>query len=165
MELLNELKKELQEEYQITRRFFEKYPDDKNDFKPHAKSMALQPLAMHIAEITGWPGFILNTSELDFAEPGPDRPKPQTREEMLQYLDDNYNKSMEVVNGITEAELAPSWTIKMNGKDIQSWSKYGAIRHALNQATHHRAQLGVYYRLNDIPLPGSYGPSADDSSF
>ena len=64
-----------------------------------------------------------------------------------------------------EEDLIPSWTIKNDGHKLASWSKYGAIRHSLNQITHHRAQLGVYYRLNDIPLPASYGPSADSQNF
>lgn len=164
MELLNELKKELKQEYQITQKFIERYPDDKNDYRPHEKSMKMLPLAAHIVEVYGWPDFIINTSELDFAKGG-ERPKIQNREDLLKALNENYEKSKKVLEGINDADLEPSWTIKMNGQELASWSKYGAIRHALNQGTHHRAQLGVYYRLNDIALPGSYGPSADDQSF
>ncbi|MCH5600915.1 DinB family protein [Niabella ginsengisoli] len=65
----------------------------------------------------------------------------------------------------TEADLEPFWSLKYNGNKLAEWTKYAAIRHSLNQITHHRAQLGVYYRLNDIKVPGSYGPSADDQNF
>jgi uncharacterized damage-inducible protein DinB len=63
-----------------------------------------------------------------------------------------------------DEDLNPTWSIRMNGQKIMEWSEYGAIRHGLNQITHHRAQLGVYYRLLNIPVPGSYGPSADDKT-
>lgn len=164
MELLTELRKEFDHEYQTTKKFFDIFPEGKNDYKPHEKSMKLLPLATHIAEIFGWPGFMISTSELDFADGG-ERPKIETKEDLIKNLDENYQKSKEALAGVTVEDLEPTWALKMKGQELASWTKYGAIRHSLNQATHHRAQLGVYYRLNDIPLPGSYGPSADDASF
>ena len=164
MELLSELRKEYEHEYQTTRKFFEKYPDGKNNYKPHEKSMEMLPLAQHIAEVFGWPDFIIKTDGLDFAEGG-ERPKLESREDLLKVLDDSYKNNKEALEKVTVAELEPTWALKMNGQVLASWTKYEAIRHALNQATHHRAQLGVYYRLNNIPLPGSYGPSADEQSF
>ncbi len=88
-----------------------------------------------------------------------------TRDELMKKLEDDYQSAKTALENSTENDLNPSWTIKNDGHELASWSKYGAIRHALNQITHHRAQLGVYYRLNNIPLPGSYGPSADQQSF
>ena len=164
MDLLNELRKEYDQEYQITRRFFEMYPDDKNSYKPHEKSMAMMPLAQHIAEVFAWPAFILQTDGIDFAEGG-ERPKMETREDLLKNLDESYKQNKEALQHASLIDMEPTWSLKMNGEILVSWSKYEAIRHALNQATHHRAQLGVYYRLNDIPLPSSYGPSADEQSF
>lgn len=164
MELLNELRKEYEQEYQTTKKFFESYPEGKNNYKPHEKSMEMLPLATHIAEVFGWPGFMVHTDGIDFAEGG-EQPKIENREDLLKYLNDNYQKSKEVLETVKVEQLEPNWTLKMNGQELASWTKYEAIRHSLNQATHHRAQLGVYYRLNDIPLPPSYGPSADVQSF
>ncbi|MFC3160044.1 DinB family protein [Chryseobacterium arachidis] len=88
-----------------------------------------------------------------------------TREDLLKVLDENYKLSTEALNSAKENDLTETWALKNNGEELAKWTKYGSIRHSLNQITHHRAQLGVYYRLNDIPLPGSYGPSADNPNF
>ncbi|QIG90041.1 damage-inducible protein DinB [Chryseobacterium sp. POL2] len=161
MDTLKHLKSELKSEYETTRRFFERFPENKNDYSPHDKSMKMMPLAAHISEVFGWPKYILDTSELDFGKNEYNPPKATNKEDLLNMLDNSYKSGLESLEAATEEQLEPNWAIKMNGKTLMEWSKYGAIRHALNQATHHRAQLGVYYRLNDIPLPESYGPSAD----
>jgi len=75
------------------------------------------------------------------------------------------NSSKKALENAKTEDLELNWSISNNGHVLAQWSKYGAIRHSLNQITHHRAQLGVYYRLNDILLPGSYGPSADSPAF
>lgn len=165
MDTLSQLKSELKNEYETTRQFFERFPDNKNDYAPHEKSMKMMPLATHIAEVFGWPKFILETSELDFGKGGYQPTVINTKAELLQKLDNDYKSGLERLETATEDQLEPNWAIKMNGNTLAEWSKYGAIRHALNQATHHRAQLGVYYRLNDIPLPSSYGPTADNENF
>lgn len=164
MELLSELRKEYDHEYQTTKKFFENYPEGKNDYKPHEKSTEMLPLAQHIVEIFGWPAFIIQTDGIDFAEGG-ERAKLETKEDLVNALDEAYKTNKEALEKVAIAELEPTWALKMNGQVLASWTKYEAIRHGLNQVTHHRAQLGVYYRLNDIPVPGSYGPSADDQSF
>jgi uncharacterized damage-inducible protein DinB len=165
MDTLSQLKNELQEEYQTTRKFFEAYPEGKNDFAPHEKSMKLMPLATHIGEVFGWTDTMLKTSDLDFAKTDYQPKKLSTKEDLLQVLDENYNASNEALGKANESDLNETWALKNNGEEMAKWSKYGSIRHSLNQITHHRAQLGVYYRLNDIPLPGSYGPSADNPGF
>ena len=165
MDPLKQFRDELEAEYQTRKKFFEIYPEDKNEYSPHPKSMKMAHLATHIAEIFGWAGFMLNSSELDFAKSSL-RPKLlTTREDLLKVLEDNYKSSKEALEKATEKDLEPSWSLKNNGQTLSSWTKYGAIRHSLSQITHHRAQLGVYYRLNDIQLPGSYGPTADLQSF
>ncbi|UOU99379.1 DinB family protein [Chryseobacterium daecheongense] len=165
MDTLSQLKSELQGEYQTTKKFIELFPDGKNDYAPHEKSMKMMPLATHLVEVFEWPNTILNTSELDFAK-GDYKPSVlSTKEDLLKKLDEDYEAGKKALENVQEDDLSPSWTIKNDGQELASWSKYGAIRHALNQITHHRAQLGVYYRLNNIPLPGSYGPSADSPSF
>lgn len=165
MDTLSQFKNELEAEYQTTKKFFETYPDEKNDYAPHEKSMKMLPLATHISEIFEWPNTMLNTSELDFATGDRQRKQLFTREDLLQSLDQNFKAGKEALEHANENDLNASWALKNNGQELAKWSKYESIRHALNQITHHRAQLGVYYRLNDIPLPGSYGPSADHQSF
>lgn len=165
MDTLSQLKSELEGEFQTTKKFIELFPEGKNDFAPHEKSMKMMPLATHLVEVFEWPNTILNTSELDFGK-GEYKPTVlSTREDLMKKLEEDYQAGKKALENSTEEDLNPSWTIKNDGHELASWSKYGAIRHALNQITHHRAQLGVYYRLNNIPLPGSYGPSADQQSF
>ena len=165
MDTLKQLREELEAEHQTTRRFFEIYPEGKNDYAPHEKSMKMAHLATHIAEVFGWAGFMLNSSELDFAKSSLRPRLLTTKEELLQILDANYKTSQDALKSASENDLEPSWALKNDGQELASWTKYAAIRHSLNQVTHHRAQLGVYYRLNDIDLPGSYGPTADHQSF
>ncbi|ASE63235.1 damage-inducible protein DinB [Chryseobacterium indologenes] len=165
MDTLSQLKSELEGEFQTTKKFIDLFPEGKNDYAPHEKSMKLMPLATHLVEVFEWPNTILNTSELDFGKGEYQPTQLSTKEDLIKKLDDSYQAGKAALEKATEDNLNPSWTIKNNGHELASWSKYGAIRHALNQITHHRAQLGVYYRLNNIPLPGSYGPSADQQSF
>ncbi|MDR6548732.1 putative damage-inducible protein DinB [Chryseobacterium rhizosphaerae] len=165
MDTLSQLKSELEGEFQTTKKFIELFPEGKNDYAPHEKSMKMMPLATHLVEVFEWPNTILNTSELDFAKGGYQPTVLSTKEDLLKKLDNDYQSGKAALEKASEDQLNPSWTIKNDGHELASRTKYGAIRHALNQITHHRAQLGVYYRLNNIPLPGSYGPSADQQSF
>jgi uncharacterized damage-inducible protein DinB len=162
MDIVKELQKELQEEYETTKKFIAHYPEDKNAWKPHEKSMKMKTLAVHLVEIFEWPQIIMNTDYLDFEETPYTQPDIQTRSALKDKLEDNYRKGSQTLKGLTLDQLDGTWDIRQGEVVYQEWSKYGAIRHALNQITHHRAQLGVYYRLNDIFVPGSYGPSADE---
>ncbi len=162
MNIIEELQKELKSEHGTTKKFLEHYPDGKNDWKPHKKSMALKSLATHIVEIFAWPEVILNTEYMDFAENPYQQPDLKTEGELLQKLEENYEKGANALKNLSPEQLDGSWDIRQGDQVYMKWSKYGAIRHTLDQITHHRAQLGVYYRLNDIFVPGSYGPSADD---
>lgn len=165
MDTLKQLRDELETEYQTTKRFFEIYPDDKNNYTPHPKSMKMMHLATHISEVFGWAGFMLNSSELDFAKGGMEPKYLTTKDDLLKVLEENHKASQEALQKASENDLEPRWALKNDGHELASWTKYEAIRHSLNQITHHRAQLGVYYRLNDIELPGSYGPTADNPNF
>lgn len=164
MDILQIFAEELTQEYNTTKKFFEIYPEGKNDYAPHEKSMKMGHLATHIAEIFSWAGFMLTTDALDLAE----QPTPvilSTPKELLDKMKENYDQSMAELQKASEENLKGSWALKHNGHVLAEWSKYAAIRHSLDQITHHRAQLGVYYRLNDISVPGSYGPSADQQNF
>ena len=162
MDIIEELQKELKSEYGITKKFLEHYPEDKNDWRPHKKSMNMKTLAVHIVEIFAWPDFMMNTDYLDFAKTPYKQPEIKTKAELQKKLDEDYKKGAEALKKLTPEQLDGSWDIRQGEMVFQKWSKYGAIRHGFDQITHHRAQLGVYYRLNDILVPGSYGPSADE---
>jgi len=161
MDTIQQLKDELTQEFEITKKFFEIYPEGKEDYAPHEKSMKLGPLVNHLADIFNWPGFILDTEQLDFAKTDYRPASFKSRKELLDVLNKNYNSSKEHLEQAKEADLEPSWSFANNGQILAKWTKYGAIRHAFSQAIHHRAQLGVYYRLLNISLPATYGPSAD----
>lgn len=165
MNTLPNLKDELKQEYETTKKFIDRFPQGKNDYAPHEKSMKLMPLATHVVEILGWPETILNTEKLDF-DAGDYQPTHlTTKEELQEKFEEDYAKSKAALDHITEDDLNGKWSMNMGEKVLAEYTKYSAIRHALNQLTHHRAQLGVYYRLNNIPVPGSYGPSADEQNF
>ena len=123
------------------------------------------PLATHVTEIFGWPEIVMKTEKLDFAAGDYQPTILATKEELQKKLEEDYAKTKETFDHTTEEDLSGKWSMNMGEKILAEYTKYSAMRHALNQITHHRAQLGVYYRLNEIPVPGSYGPSADESEF
>lgn len=164
MDTLKQLRDELTYEYTVTKKFMENYPDGKNNYAPHEKSFKMIDLATHIVSIFEWPVVMLNTSELDISE-ADETEKTANKTQLKAVLEKEYQASIAALEKASEADLEPTWKLTMNGEKLIEWTKYGAIRHALDQITHHRAQLGVYYRLLDISVPASYGPSADDESF
>jgi uncharacterized damage-inducible protein DinB len=165
MSIIQLLVKEMEQEAAITRKMLERVPDDKFDWKPHEKSMALLPLAIHIAELPTWASMALNTSELDFATMDYQPPPVSKTSDLLELHERSLQDGLSRLKQATEDELWPGWTLR-NGEQIYSTtSKYEVIRMSFAQITHHRAQLGVYLRLLNIPIPGSYGPSADEMNF
>jgi hypothetical protein len=155
---------EFDEEIKKTRSLLERVPM-KPDFKPHTKSMPLGKLAPHVAELAGFGLTILTTPELDFSAGGP-RPRPpfESPEQLARALDDGAAKVREVLKNIPEEAWTQPWKLSFQGKTIFSGSRFLAYREMfMNHLVHHRAQLGVYLRLNDKPLPATYGPSADDT--
>lgn len=163
MDILKELVSEMQSEYGITKKFMNRYPADNPTYRPHPKSMPIKMLAGHVAEIFAWPMFIMTTDYLDFVETPYKSPEFATQKELEQLLESSYAKGLETLKGLSMEALDGTWDIRQGGMVLQQWSKYGAIRHSFQQITHHRAQLGVYYRLLDISVPASYGPSADEN--
>jgi uncharacterized damage-inducible protein DinB len=157
--------KELQQEAQTTRKMLAIIPDDQYQYKPHEKSMTMQQLATHIAELPTWVSMVLNISELDFAAE-PYTPKDiSTTADLLELFEKSLLEGKASLEGAREEQLQDLWTLR-NGETIYSVSSKGdVIRMAFSQIIHHRAQLGVYLRLLNIPIPGSYGPSADDAGF
>jgi len=153
---------ELEREAVTTRKMLERVPEDKFDWKPHEKSMSLRALANHVAEIPSWYGLILNTPELDFAA-GEYQPQPITsRAELLVFFEKNLAEARESLAKANDSMLEPTWTMRSGDTIFFTEPKSKVMRDCFCQVVHHRAQLGVYLRLLNIPIPGSYGPSADD---
>ena len=154
---------EFNEEAKKTRALLERVPM-KPDFKPHDKSMPLGKLAPHVAELAGFGLTILTTPEFDLSTGG-SRPRPpfESPEQLAKAFDDGAAKVREALNNTPDEAWTQPWKLSLQGKPIFSGSRFLAYRQMfVNHLVHHRAQLGVYLRLNDTPLPATYGPSADD---
>jgi uncharacterized damage-inducible protein DinB len=165
MTLIPILLKEMENEAKTTRKMLERIPDDKFQWQPHPKSMTIQRLATHIAELPTWVTMVVNTDELDFANNSYKPVVINNRKELLGYFEKCFAEGKESLQKATDDDLLPNWTMR-NGEQIYDVSpKHEVIRMTYCQIVHHRAQLGVYLRLLDIPIPGSYGPSADEASF
>jgi uncharacterized damage-inducible protein DinB len=154
---------EFDHEMKTTRTMLERVPFDKKDFVPHPKSMPLGNLAPHVAELAGFGVVVLTTPELDFSTaPARARP-PFERDGLLQAFDKGAAEARAALQKTSDAAWLESWKLSFQGKAIFSGQRFLAYRQMfLNHLVHHRAQLGVYLRLNEKPLPATYGPSADD---
>lgn len=154
---------EFDEEAKKTRATLERVPM-KADFVPHAKSMPLGKLAPHVAELPGFGLEILTTPEVDFGS-GPPRVRPgfESPAQLVQAFNERAEKLRAALKATSEEAWTQPWKLSFQGKTIFNGSRFLAYREMfLNHLVHHRAQLGVYLRLNDAPLPATYGPSADD---
>ncbi|TCK85065.1 DinB family protein [Albibacterium bauzanense] len=155
--------KELKNESVTTRKMLSIVPDDKFDWQPHPKSMTIKRLAAHIAELPGWVGMALNTTELDFQN-NPYQPKDiNTTKELLVEFENNVADGIKQFENANEDQLSETWVLRNGDQILSTGTKADIIRISLSQIIHHRAQLGVFLRLLDIPIPGSYGPSADET--
>ena len=152
-------------EAEITRKFLKIIPEDKYDWKPHPKSMSLVVLATHIAELPGWIPLAIDTDVLDFAVADYKPTQVKNNHDLQSVFEENQKKALEALARTTDEFLQNEWTMR-NGEDIYiKVSKEEVIRMTESQTIHHRAQLGVFLRLLDVPIPGSYGPSADEMGF
>jgi uncharacterized damage-inducible protein DinB len=153
---------QLEEESIATRKMLSVVPDDKFDWQPHPKSMTIRTLATHIAEISGWITLSLNTDGLDVADKKLDPPVINNRTDLLNYFEEKLASGRTSLQNATDADLEPIWTMSFRGKVVSARPKEDVIRMSISQIIHHRAQLGVFLRLLDVPIPGAYGPSADE---
>lgn len=164
MTFIEFFKQQFIEEGATTRKFLERVPDNQYDYKPHEKSMVMKSLVSHLADLPGWVQFTLTTDELDFQK-AYEQPNITNNKELLAYFDKRYNDGLSVLTNEYEKEMPKPWTLR-NGETIYATNpKIDVMRMSLSQQIHHRAQLGVYLRLLNIPIPGSYGPSADENNF
>jgi len=155
---------ELKHEAGLTKKMLERVPMDKADWKPHEKSMTLGRLATHVAETIHWISVILQADEFDFASnPSPKGHTAADSEELLAILENNFNKAITALSLTDDETFNKTWSVKRGEHVLMSSSKKVAIRGwAFSHQFHHRGQLSVYLRLLDIPIPGMYGPSADE---
>ncbi|CCH53127.1 DinB family protein [Fibrisoma limi BUZ 3] len=157
--------KELEQEAQTTRKMLERVPNDKFDWQPHPKSMTVRQLTTHIAELPGWVKLALTTDGVDFATTPYVPVDVNNTTELLDLHERSMTEGRSSLDQATDEQLEPTWTLR-NGDEIYSATSKGEmVRISLSQIIHHRAQLGVYLRLLNIPIPGSYGPSADELGF
>lgn len=165
MAIVDALLPEFDHEMTTTRKVLERVPEDKFDWKPHAKSFSLGALATHVATIPTWGTETLTKSEIEVGGQGPPG-QPPSKTDLLARFDKNVAETRAALTGRTDAELMSNWSLKRDGKTLFSMPKAAVWRSfVLNHLIHHRAQLAVYLRLLDVPVPSIYGPSADEGAF
>jgi uncharacterized damage-inducible protein DinB len=150
-----------------TRRTLERVPEGRGDFRPHAKSMTLARLAGHLAELPMWTTMTFDHDELDISPPGaaPRQPYLMTsRGDLLALFDGHVRNARAALASATDQAMMSPWTLKSEGKAVLTLPRAAVLRSfVMNHMVHHRAQLGVYLRMNDVPVPSIYGPSADEN--
>ena len=159
------LLKEMENEANTTRKMLERVPLDRYDWKPHEKSMSLGNLAAHVAELPGWVTMTLTTTELDFAKNPYEQDRLTSTADLMAFFEGNLAEGKAQLEKATEEQLEEMWTLRNGDHIISTRAKADVLRMSFCQTVHHRAQLGVYLRLLNIPLPNSYGPTADDVKF
>ena len=153
---------EFNEEAKKTRATLERVPMDKPEFVPHPKSMPMGKLAAHVVGLARFGVTVLTTPQFDFSG-GQPQPSYETNAQLLKAFDENAGKMREALKTANENSWTEDWKLSFKGAPIFTGKRFLAYRQMfLNHLVHHRAQLGVYLRLNEQPLPATYGPSADD---
>jgi len=169
MPLNQSLLPEFDQEMANTRKTLERVPEDKFAWKPHEKSFSMVALATHLATLPSWGIVTIQKDSFDVAPEGEPPPKAEPAksvQELLERFDRNVATTREALAAASDQDLFKTWTLLKGGKAIFSLPRVAALRSfVMNHNIHHRAQLGVYLRLNDVPVPSIYGPSADEGSF
>jgi len=149
-----------------TRRTLERLPEDKLDWTPDPKSMSLGRLAAHVAEMPGWAAMTMSTNELDFAAGSYTPAVAKSREQVLKLADDNASAARAAIAAASDADFMKPWTLRNGDQVYFTMPKIAVLRGmVMNHTIHHRGQLTVYYRMNGVPVPALYGPSADEPGF
>jgi uncharacterized damage-inducible protein DinB len=157
--------KEFNQEAATTRKMLAIVPDDKYDWQPHEKSMTIRRLATHIADIPSWVDMAINSDELDFANTTHKEPVINATKHLLEFLEESIAKGNAALAKAKQDELDQEWIMRNGDQIYAKLTRSELIRVSLSQTIHHRAQLGVFLRLLNVPIPGSYGPSADEQGF
>jgi len=158
-----EFLKELETEAIATRKCLERVPETLFDWKPHERSMTMGYLALLVAEIPKWITYMIEKSEIDFASF--EHFKAKNTSELVSHFDENINGAKNALQHVTNDELLQPFFLKNQGQVLFSSPKKENVGSSINHLVHHRGQLTVYLRLNNIPVPSIYGPSADDKNF
>ncbi len=155
---------EFDEEMANTRKVLERVPDDRLDFKPHEKSWPVLTLAGHVANLPGWTPVTLTATELDLDQPWKQK-DPTNRAELLAVFDKHVAEGRAVLEKTSADDMQMDWTLK-SGDEVWFTLPRAAVYRSfvMSHLIHHRAQLTIYLRLLDVPVPGMYGPSADDKA-
>jgi uncharacterized damage-inducible protein DinB len=158
---------DLEQELATTRRVLERVPEDRLDWQPHAKSMSLGKLAMHVATIPFYGERICRSDEFDLASaPQPNIEGVKSRTEVLEAFETRAAALQEALATTDEAALGEPWSLRVGDRVISTLPRVAAMRAiVISHMVHHRAQLSVYLRLLDVPVPSIYGPSADEPNF
>ncbi len=153
-------------EMATTRRVLERVPNDRGEWKPHPKSFCMAHLAQLVARMPGWATMMMRQPEIDIApKDGPTQGgySVETTETLLAEFDRNVAEARAALAAASDAHFGEPWTLKAGGVAVDTKSRYLMLRTSmLNHLVHHRAQLGVYLRLVDEPVPSMYGPTADE---
>ncbi len=166
MKISESLLPEFDQEMANTRKVLERVPAAKFSWKPHPKSSEFGALAAHVANMADWAGLTLQTDSFDYAPPGAppyETPKYSSTEDLLAAFDKSVAQARAALVAAEDSKMLAPWSLMAGGKTMMTIPRVAVIRSfVMNHTIHHRAQLGVYLRLNDIPVPGLYGPSADE---
>jgi uncharacterized damage-inducible protein DinB len=164
MPISDALLQEYDAEAANTRRVLERVPEDKFSWRPHAKSQTLGELANHLAEVPKWTAVTLTAPELDFAAMGDYKPNTYTsRADLLAAYDKDVAEARAIISKTSDDAWQQVWTMRKGDEIVLSAPRTTVMRSfIMNHGIHHRAQLGVYLRLNDVPVPSIYGPTADE---
>jgi uncharacterized damage-inducible protein DinB len=163
MAIADALLPEFDHETGVTRRLLERVPEDKFDWRPHPKSYSMIELATHVATIPSWGAPTLTQTELDLGGPNQNT-AAASRADLVSRFDKNVADTRAALVGKTDAEMMVVWSLKNNGQTVFTMPRAAVWRgFVLNHMVHHRGQLSVYLRLNEVPVPAMYGPSADEA--
>jgi len=166
MEMAKFFTAQLEREVAASRKVLERVPEGRNDWKPHERSMAMGYLAALVAQMPAWIAMMLATAEFnldDKASSGNFQAKPsESREALLKLAENSAGKAKSALSNATEEQLNAPWSFKMHGKTLNSGPRHKQIADTFTHLAHHRGQLTVYLRLNEVPVPAIFGPSADE---
>ncbi len=162
-ELIAAFVNELEAEFPSSKKCVERIPESLFDYKPHPKSMNMGYLALLVAEIPSWITHMVEHGEIDFATYNHFQPK--TTQDLVDHMDNNFQNAVKSLKNVSPERLEQSFVLKNNGQVLYSSPMIESLSSTINHWVHHRGQLTVYMRLNDIAVPSIYGPSADDKGF